>query len=121
MTLKTSVFLHFYYVIHSIKTLMRQLFYSFIAAFFIVIAIAPANAQPPILYQETHLVEPTERAPREHPVDMLRMKIEVSFDCPKGIVYGKVTHYFMPIRSHVDWIFFDGPGIKMKEAKLNGS
>ncbi len=99
---------------------MRHLLSSFIAVFLLSFAI-PAIAQPPVLYTETHLVEPAERAPREHPVDMLRMKIEVSFDCPKGIVYGKVTHYFTPIRSHVDSIFFDGPGIKIKEAMLNGS
>ncbi len=99
---------------------MRHISYSIIALFLFSSAI-PAIAQPPVLYTETHLVEPAERAPREHPVDMLRMKIEVSFDCPKGIVYGKVTHYFAPLRSHVDSIFFDGPGIKIKEAMLNGS
>jgi aminopeptidase N len=99
---------------------MRHSLPVFLAVFFVCLFTIPASAQPPILYQETHLVEPTERAPREHPVDMLRMKIEVSFDCPKGIVYGKVTHYFMPLRSHVDSIFFDGPAIKIKEAMLNG-
>ncbi|MDP4220579.1 MAG: M1 family metallopeptidase [Bacteroidota bacterium] len=93
---------------------------SFLAAIILLSFTHPASAQPPILYQETHLVDPAERAPREHPVDMLRMKIEVSFDCPKGIVYGKVTHYFTPLRSHVDSIFFDGPGIKIKDAMLNG-
>lgn len=91
----------------------------FVIVFFLSVAI-PLSAQPPILYQETHLVDPAERAPREHPVDMLRMKIEVSFDCPRGLVKGKVTHYFTPIREHVDSIFFDGPGIKIKEATLNG-
>src|SRR5579872_5357596 len=100
---------------------MRLIFRSFLAIALFFLLIKPAAAQPPVLYQETHLVEPTERAPREHPVDMLRMKIEVSFDCPKGLVKGKVTHYFTPLRSHVDSIFFDGPGIKIKEAKLNGS
>ncbi len=100
---------------------MRHLFRLFIAAIVIVIYSDPASAQTPILNQETHLVDPVERAPREHSLDMLRMKIEVSFDCPKGIVYGKVTHYFTPLRSRVDSVFFDGPGIKVKEATLNGS
>src|ERR1700676_2790483 len=99
---------------------MRHIYCSFLVIVLFFLLVKPASAQPPILYQETHLVEPTERAPREHPVDMLRMKIEVSFDCPKGIVYGKVTHYFTPIRSHVDSLYFDGPGIKIKEAMLNG-
>jgi aminopeptidase N len=99
---------------------MRHSLYFFIAVFFLSFAKL-ASAQTPILNQETHLVDPSEHAPREHPVDMQSMKIEVSFDCPKGIVYGKVTHYFKPLRSHVDSIFFDGPGIKIKEAMLNGS
>ncbi len=88
-------------------------------AILLVIGAGSLFAQAPILYQETHLVEPGQ-APREHPVDMQRMKIEVSFDCPKGIVKGRVTHYFTPLRSSVDSMFFDGPGIKIKEAKLNG-
>ncbi|MEI8133680.1 MAG: M1 family metallopeptidase [bacterium] len=100
---------------------MRHISIAVFTAFLLTMLTIPAVAQPPILYQETHLVEPTERAPREHPVDMLRLKLEVSFDCPKGIVYGKVTHYFTPLRSHVDSIFFDGPGIKIKEATLNGA
>jgi aminopeptidase N len=99
---------------------MRHSLYSLILIVFFLLA-GSSLAQPPVLYTETHLVEPTERAPREHPVDMLRMKIDVSFDCPKGIVHGKVTHYFMPLRDHVDSIFFDGPGIQIKEAMLNGA
>jgi aminopeptidase N len=101
---------------------MRNFFYSLAIVFIFSVFFIRAkksSAQPPIQYTETHLVEPCQ-APREHPVDMLRMKIEVSFDCPKGIVYGKVTHYFTPIRGRVDSIFFDGPGIKIKQAFLNG-
>ncbi len=99
--------------------LMRQLFRSIPVVVLFFLFTIPASAQP-ILNQETHLVEPEERAPREHPLDMLRMKIEVSFDCPKGTVYGKVTHYFTPLREHVDSVFFDGPGIRITEALLNG-
>src|SRR5947209_576798 len=96
---------------------MRKIVLIFLA--FIVFFSLHVSAQP-VLLQETHLVDTAERAPREHPLDMLRMKIEVSFDCPKGIVYGKVTHYFTPLRERVDSVYFDGPGIKIKEAKLNG-
>ena len=107
---------------HNTHFVMRQSLH--VIAFLTIITFLsianPAIAQPPVLYTETHLVEPAERAPREHSLDMLRMKIEVSFDCPKGIVYGKVTHYFTPLRSSVDSVFFDGPGIKIKEAMLNG-
>ncbi|MEP7233706.1 MAG: M1 family metallopeptidase [Ignavibacteriota bacterium] len=97
---------------------MRQLF-RFLAVLILSYSL-PALAQPPVLYTETHLVEPDERAPREHQLDMLRMKIEVSFDCPKGMVFGRVTHYFTPLRESVDSVFFDGPGIKIKEATLGG-
>ncbi|HYM36728.1 MAG TPA: M1 family metallopeptidase, partial [Steroidobacteraceae bacterium] len=83
-------------------------------------AAASAFAQAPVLYEETHLVDPAERAPREHPLDMQRMKIEVSFEPVKGKVIGRVTHYFTPLRSSVDSVYFDGPGIKIKEAYLNG-
>ena len=58
--------------------------------------------------------------PREHAVDMKHMRIEVSFVPEKGLVKGRVTHFFAPLRSKVDSIFFDGPGIVIKEAILNG-
>src|SRR3954463_16432917 len=98
---------------------MRHLFYLSVTTVLCIFFAIPSSAQPPVLFTETHLIEPAERAPREHPVDMLRMRIEVSFDCPKGIVYGKVTHIFTPLRSKVDSVYFDGPGIKIKEAKLD--
>lgn len=58
--------------------------------------------------------------PREHPVDITRMKVEVSFVPEKKQVKGKVTHTFIPLRSVVDSIFFDAPGIKIQSAQLNG-
>lgn len=64
-----------------------------------------------------HFYEPN-TAPREHPLDMERVKLIVSFDCPKGIVYGKVVHTFKVLRNKVDTVFFDGPGITIKEAYL---
>jgi aminopeptidase N len=58
--------------------------------------------------------------PREHSADITNMKVEVSFDCPKGIVFGKVTHTFTPLRKTIDTLFFDGPGIKINSASLDG-
>jgi aminopeptidase N len=58
--------------------------------------------------------------PPEHPVDLLRMRLEVSFVPQQGLVKGTVTHVFTPLRERVDSIFFDGPGIKVQKASLNG-
>jgi aminopeptidase N len=59
-------------------------------------------------------------APREHQLDFERMRLYVEFEPANGLVKGKITHFFTPIRSQVDSFFLDGPGIKVKEAKLNG-
>lgn len=59
-------------------------------------------------------------SPREHVLDFERMRLEVEFEPAKGLVKGKITHFFSPIRQRVDSFFLDGPGIVMKEAKLNG-
>lgn len=58
--------------------------------------------------------------PREHPVDMQRVIVRVKFDPPKGRVDGQVTHHFEVLQQRVDSIFFDGPGIEIKEARLSG-
>ncbi|MFM9945215.1 MAG: M1 family metallopeptidase [Bacteroidia bacterium] len=68
---------------------------------------------------KTYQNDPGER-PREHSADITNMKVEVSFDCPKGIVKGKVTHTFIPLRKTIDTLFFDGPGIKISAATLDG-
>ena len=59
-------------------------------------------------------------APREHYVDFIHMRLQVSFDCKAGLVKGKVTHIFKPLRENVDSIYLDGPGIKIVSATLNG-
>lgn len=58
--------------------------------------------------------------PREHNLDFERMRLSVEFEPEKGLVKGKITHFFSPIRQKVDSFFLDGPGINIKEAKLNG-
>jgi aminopeptidase N len=57
---------------------------------------------------------------REHSLDIIRMKVEVSFDAPKGLVKGKVTHSFTVLQKQVDSVFFDAPGIIIKSASLSG-
>jgi aminopeptidase N len=59
-------------------------------------------------------------SPREHYLDFERMRLHVEFEPEKGLVKGKVTHFFTPIREKVDSFFLDGPGITIKDAKLNG-
>lgn len=57
--------------------------------------------------------------PPEHALDMLHMRLEVSFKPTEGLVIGKVTHRFRAIRSEVDSFFFNGPGINILNATLN--
>lgn len=58
--------------------------------------------------------------PREHELDIERVKLEVSFVPSEGKVEGKVSHSFKVLRQQADSVFFDGPGIELKTARLNG-
>jgi aminopeptidase N len=78
---------------------------------------AVTNAQP---FMRSYI--PDEAAsPREHSADITHMKVEVSFVPEKGLVKGKVSHQFKPLRPSIDTLFFDGPGIKILSATLRGS
>jgi hypothetical protein len=57
---------------------------------------------------------------RNRNIDVLHMKLEVSFDAPKKTVFGKVTHTFEPLQSVIDTIFFDAPGINILNASMDG-
>lgn len=59
-------------------------------------------------------------APREHNVDFKHMRLEISFDAPQGLVKGKVTHTFSPLRNTVDSIWLDGINMRILEATVNG-
>jgi len=59
-------------------------------------------------------------AQRDRNVDFTSMKLEVALDCPKGLVKGKVTHNFKPLRQKVDSIFVDGIRMSVKKLTLNG-
>ncbi len=58
---------------------------------------------------------------REHPLDITRMKVEVSFEPQKGLVKGKVTHHYTVLQKQVDSVFFDAPGITIKSATINNN
>lgn len=58
---------------------------------------------------------------REHVLDFERMRLWVEFEPEKGLVKGKITHFFTPIRANVDSFFLDAPGITIQSAKLNGA
>ncbi len=57
---------------------------------------------------------------RDHPLDMLHLRAEVTFDAPNGIVSGIVTERFRPLRSKVDSFYLDGPSIRIREVSLSG-
>ena len=59
-------------------------------------------------------------APREHPLDMTRSIIEVSFVPKEGLVKGKVTHRFMTLRQQVSSFFLDGIQMTYDEVLLDG-
>jgi aminopeptidase N len=67
----------------------------------------------------SYIVDPA-GAPRERNVDFIHMRAELSFEPEKGLVKGKVTHIFTPLRPKVDSIFLDAPGITIKEVTANG-
>ena len=58
---------------------------------------------------------------REHPIDITKMKVEVSFVPEEGLVKGKVSHAFIVLQKKVDSIFFDAPDIKILKASINQS
>lgn len=60
-------------------------------------------------------------APFEHNIDMIRMKVEPTFDLVNSKVIGKVTHYFKTMRPQVDSIFFHGEKMDYQEVTLSGN
>lgn len=93
----------------------------FIIAGLLFAGIVTGNAfAQKVSYQTQRNYYEPDRIPREHPVDMIKMRVNLSFVPRKGQVNGVVTHIFKPLRPKVDSIYFDGPGIKIKEATLNG-
>lgn len=59
-------------------------------------------------------------APRERNVDFQHMRLELNFETATGLVKGKVTHRFSPLRNTVDSVWLDGIDMKILEATVNG-
>lgn len=57
--------------------------------------------------------------PRDHNVDFQHLRLEVSFDAPKGLVKGKVTEVLVPLRSSVDSIRLDGIEMRFTSVMVN--
>ena len=77
-------------------------------------ALAQASAPTARWYYEPQFEPP------EHPVDMLHMRLEVSFVPAEGLVRGTVTHRFTPLRPRVDSLFLNGPGIRVASVSYRG-
>lgn len=76
-------------------------------------------AQATFVHTSTHVDAPGSE-PREHPVDMLRMSLDVRFEPEKGLVKGKVTHVFRALRERTDSIVFDAMKMRILQATLGG-
>ena len=87
-----------------------------LSALFVLVSIGTIFSQ---VKTRTYIVDPA-LAPREHNVDFKHMRLEVSFDAPKGLVKGRVTHTFSPLWPQVDSIFLDAPKILIKDVAVNG-
>lgn len=84
-------------------------------------AIVPAVllAQSPYVHTTTYIDAPGSE-PRERPVDMERMSLDVRFVPEQGLVRGNVTHVFTVLQKRVDTILFDAIKIDIKSATLGG-
>ncbi len=57
---------------------------------------------------------------REHNVNMLSMKLDVSFVPEKKLAKGKVSYQFKALQQTVDTVYLDGPAISILSATLDG-
>lgn len=87
----------------------------------LAVALPPRLASQAVQYPTARNYVQPGTEPPEHPLDMLHMRLEVRFEPVKKLVHGTVTHVFTPIRQRVDSVFFNGPGIRVREATLNGA
>ncbi|MFI5148691.1 MAG: M1 family metallopeptidase [Bacteroidia bacterium] len=86
----------------------------FILAGFALACILPAQVKT-----RSYLFDP-QLAPLEHNVDFKHLRLELAFVPEKGLVRGKATLLFVPLRHQVDSIRLDAPQIKVKAVSLNG-
>jgi aminopeptidase N len=91
---------------------MKKIF--FITVLFVT--VFSLNAQ----LRTTNFIEDAASVPRDHQLDFSKIKVALSFDAPKGIVIGKVSYQFSPLRPKVTSFFLDGIKMQVKEITLNG-
>jgi aminopeptidase N len=58
--------------------------------------------------------------PREHPIDITRMVVDVRFKPAEGIVEGRVSHHFTVLQRNADSILFDAIKMDILQATLGG-
>ncbi|MEW6470235.1 MAG: M1 family metallopeptidase [Bacteroidota bacterium] len=71
------------------------------------------------LKTRSYIIDP-QLAPREHNVDFQHLRLELSFLPAQGLVKGKATHIFTPLRPRVDSIWLDAIRIRFSSVKVNG-
>lgn len=84
----------------------------------VVLATLNALAQPHVPTRTTVHVPGSE--PREHPIDITRMVVDVRFRPSEGVVEGRVHHHFRVLQRSVDSILFDGIRLDIRQAMLGG-
>lgn len=67
---------------------------------------------------KTYIADP-ESVPREHPVDMLTLSLDIAFEPQEGKVSGKVIHTFKTLQQKVDTLFLDAPGIRINSILMD--
>jgi len=94
---------------------MRHLF-AFVSIF--IFSCSILFSQPKMFKREIDV----STSPREHPLDFQELKLDLSFVEKEGLVKGKVTHIFTPLRNKVENISLDAKGdLIVKDATLNGN
>lgn len=96
-----------------VKHLLRTLLIS-------ALAVCSVRAQDSFDHTITYLRADSAEA-REHPLDITRMKVTVTFDPLKSLVRGVVQHSYKVLRQRVDSVVFDAVDITIKQAMLNGA
>ncbi len=76
-------------------------------------------AQPDVVPTATYVLVP-DSEPREHPLDIVQMDLEVRFGPYQGLVQGRVVHHYKVLRRTVDSVMFDGIDLTIKQATVNG-
>ncbi len=71
--------------------------------------------------EHIHYLSDPDAAERQHSVDISHMKVDVSFEPQAAKVIGTVTHEFVTLQKGIDTLFFDGPGISIISAEMDGA